>query len=185
MACLDIARPYAEAPGHGTATADDLEARFPGLIGSILAGFGLAAVQRREVSPRAVRVALAVVGAAMVAGALLTRGFPAAFPLEGPHGAPGPGVLSLLTVGVWLQFVMLAASAAAIVWVLKRPSPASYGAVILVLVVDLLNALPYDIKSDGIEYFALTAEQTQPSVHARAIGQALATSAGSDGDRAG
>ena len=140
---------------------------------SILAGFGLAAVQRREVSPRAVRVALAVVGAAMVAGALLTRGFPAAFPLEGPHGAPGPGVLSLLTVGVWLQFVMLAASAAAIVWVLKRPSPASYGAVILVLVVDLLNALPYDIKSDGIEYFALTAEQTQPSVHARAIGQAL------------
>jgi hypothetical protein len=36
-------------------------------------------------------------------------------------------------------------------------------------VVDLLNALPYDIKPDGIEYYALTAEQTQPSVHARAI----------------
>ncbi len=25
VACLDIARPYAEAPGHGTATADDLD----------------------------------------------------------------------------------------------------------------------------------------------------------------
>jgi hypothetical protein len=140
---------------------------------SVLAGFGLAAVQRGEVSPRAVRMAFAVVGTAMVAGALLTRGFPAAFPLEGPHGESGPGVLSLLTVGVWLQFVMLAASAAAIVWVLKRSSPASSAALMLVLVVDLLNALPYDIKPDGIEYFALTAEQTQPSVHARAIGQAL------------
>jgi hypothetical protein len=43
----------------------------------------------------------------------------------------------------------------------------------VVLIIDLLNALPYDIKPDGIEYFALTAEQTQPSVHARAIGQAL------------
>src|SRR4029453_8048994 len=41
------------------------------------------------------------------------------------------------------------------------------------LVVDLLNALPYDIKPDGIEYYALTAEQTQPSVHARAIGRDL------------
>jgi hypothetical protein len=140
---------------------------------SVLAGFGLAAVQRREVSPRAMRAALVVVGVMMLAGALLTRGFPAAFPLEGPHGEPGPGVLSLLTVGVWLQFVMLAAATAAIVWVLKRPSPASYVGLMVVLVIDLLNALPYDIKRDGIEYFALTAEQTQPSVHARAIGQAL------------
>jgi len=140
---------------------------------SVLAGFGVASVQRREVSPRAVRVSLVVVGAAMLAGALLTRGFPAAFPLEGPHGKPGPGVLSLLTVGVWLQFIMLAAAISATVWVLKRPGPASYVGLIVVLIIDLLNALPYDIKPDGIEYFALTAEQTRPSVHARAIGQAL------------
>jgi len=140
---------------------------------SVLAGFGLAAVQRREVSPRAVRVALSVVGVAMLLGALLTRAFPAAFPLEGPHGEPGPGVLSMLTVGVWLQFVMFGAAIAATVCVLKRPSPASYVGLMVVLVIDLLNALPYDIKSDGIEYFALTAEQTLPSVHARAIGQAL------------
>jgi hypothetical protein len=43
----------------------------------------------------------------------------------------------------------------------------------VVLVVDLLNALPYDLKPDGIEYYALTAEQTQPSVHAQAIGREL------------
>jgi hypothetical protein len=140
---------------------------------SVLAGFGLAAVQRREVSPRAVRVALVVLGVAMLAGALLIRGVPAAFPLEGPHGEPGPGVLSFMTVGVWLQFIMLAAAGAAVVSVLKRPSPASYIALLVVLIIDLLNALPYDIKPDGIEYFALTAEQTQPSVHARAIGQDL------------
>jgi hypothetical protein len=76
-------------------------------------------------------------------------------------------------VGVWLQFIVFAAAAAAIVWVMRRPSPASYGALMVVLVVDLLNALPYDIKPDGIEYYALTAEQTQPSVHARAIGRDL------------
>ena len=140
---------------------------------SVLAGFGLAAVQRHEVSPRAFRLAPVVVGVAMLAGALLIRGFPSAFPLEGPHGEPGPGVLSFMTVGVWLQFIMLAAAAAAIAWVLKRRSPASYVGLMIVLVVDLLNALPYDIKPDGIEYFALTVEQTQPSVHARAIGKDL------------
>ncbi len=141
---------------------------------SVLAGFGLAAVQRGEVSPRAWRVALVVMAVAMLTGALLIRGFPASFPLEGPHGEPGPGVLSLMTVGVWIQFIVLGAAAAAIVWVMRRPSPASYGALVIVLVVDLLNALPYDIKPDGIEYYALTAEQTQPSVHARAIERDLA-----------
>jgi hypothetical protein len=140
---------------------------------SVLAGFGVAAVQRREVSPRAWRVGLAVMSVAMAAGALLMRAWPTAFPVEGPHGEPGPGVLSWLTVGVWIQFSMLAAATAAIVWVLKRPSPASYIGLMVVLVIDLLNALPYDIKRDGIEYFAVTAEQTEPSVHARAIGQDL------------
>src|SRR5262249_47390511 len=110
---------------------------------SVLAGFGLAALQRREISPRALRIALVVVAGAVFFGALLIGGFPTAFPLEGPHGEPGPGVLSLLTVGVWIQFIVLAAAAAAIVWIVKRPSRASYVALMVVLVVDLLNALPY------------------------------------------
>jgi hypothetical protein len=82
-------------------------------------------------------------------------------------------VLSVLTVGVWIQFVVLAAAAAVLVWIMRRPTPAAYIALMVVLVIDLLNALPYDIKPDGIEYFALTAEQTQPSVHAQAIGRGL------------
>jgi hypothetical protein len=140
---------------------------------SVLAGFGVAAVQRREVSRRAVRVAFGGVGMAMLVGAVLIRALPASFPLDGPHGEAAPGILSFFTVGVWIQFVVVFAAMAAIIGVLKRPSPASYVALMVVLVVDLLNALPYDIKRDGIEIFALTGEQTQPSIHAKAIGKAL------------
>jgi len=71
----------------------------------------------------------------MIAGALLIRGFPTAFPLEGPHGEPGPGVLSLFTVGVWIQFIVLAA-AAATVGALRRRGPwggALFGALLLTL----------------------------------------------------
>jgi hypothetical protein len=46
-------------------------------------------------------------------------------------------------------------------------------ALIAILIIDLLSALPYDIKRDGIEYFALTDKQIRPSVHALAIGRAL------------
>jgi hypothetical protein len=140
---------------------------------SVLAGYGVAAMQRREASPRAVRVAVGVVAMAMLAGALLIRAYPASFPLEGPHGEPGPGALSFFSVGVWIQFIALTAAVVAILWVRRRPSPISYLALTVVLVVDLLNALPYDIKRDGIEIYAITAEQTKPSVHAIAIAKAL------------
>ena len=140
---------------------------------SVLAGYGVAALQRREASPRAVRVAVGVVAMAMLAGALLIRAYPASFPLEGPHGEPGPGALSFFSVGVWIQFIALTAAVVAILWVRRRPSPISYLALTVVLVVDLLNALPYDIKRDGIEIYAITAEQTKPSVHAIAIAKAL------------
>jgi hypothetical protein len=140
---------------------------------SVLAGYGVAALQRREASPRAVRVAVGVVVMAMLVGALLIRAYPASFPLEGPHGEPGPGALSFFSVGVWIQFIALTAAVVAILWVRRRPSPISYLALTVVLVVDLLNALPYDIKRDGIEIYAITAEQTKPSVHAIAIAKAL------------
>jgi hypothetical protein len=140
---------------------------------SVLAGFGVAAVQRHEVSRRAFRTAVCVVAVAMLAGALLIRQFPASFPLEGPHGEPGPGVLSVFTVGVWIQFIALTAAVVAVLWVRRRPSPAAYLGLVLILVVDLLNALPYDIKPDGIEIYAVTEEQTHPSVHAQTIAKHL------------
>ena len=96
---------------------------------------------------------------------------PASFPLEGPHGEPGPGPLSIFTVGVWIQFAILAAVIAVGNWGRRsfqgdsrwRWAPALLMAI---LIVDLLNALPYDIKPDGIEIFAISEEETHPSVHA-------------------
>ena len=133
---------------------------------SVLAGFGFAALARREVSPRSVWLPVGLLTTVMLVGAVLIHAFPASFPLEGPHGEPGPGPLSLFTVGVWIQFGILAAAITILKW-----GRASF--LIAVLVVDLLSALPYDIKVDGIEYFALTGEQTQPSVHAVALGRAM------------
>ena len=140
---------------------------------SVLAGYGVAALQRAELRPRAVRVAAAVLAVVMLAGALVMHAFPAAFPLEGPHSEPGPGLFSFFTVGVWIQFIVLVAAVSALAWMVRRWSPGVSMALMAVLVVDLLSALPYDIKRDGIEYFAVTEEQTHPSVHAIAIGRAL------------
>src|SRR6267142_505026 len=76
---------------------------------SVLAGAGVAAFERREVSPRALRTSAGVLIIVMVTGALLIRALPASFPLEAPHGEPGPGPLSIFTIGVWIQFAILAA----------------------------------------------------------------------------
>ena len=75
----------------------------------------------------------------------------------------------MLTVGVWIQFAILAAVIAIMSWMVKRPSKVAPALLMVILVVDLLSALPYDIKPDGIEYYAISAKETQPSVHALAI----------------
>ena len=140
---------------------------------SVLAGFGLAAFERREVSLRGLRPAAATIAIAMVIGAVLIRAFPASFPLEGPHGEPGPGLLSMFTIGVWIQFAILVAVIIVMAWMVKRPSQIALVLLMAILVVDLLSALPYDIKPDGIEFYAISAKETQPSVHALAIARAL------------
>ena len=147
---------------------------------SVLAGFGLAAIQGRQVSPRVLRCVAGSLTVVMAIGAMLIRLLPASFPLEGPHGEPGPGPLSILTVGVWIQFAILAAAVAVCErWgrnsVLAEPrrGAAAPALLVAILVVDLLNALPYDIKPDGIEIYGIRAEGTRPSVHALAIGRAL------------
>ena len=146
---------------------------------SVLAGFGMAAFERRQLSLRSFRGAAATLTLVMVTGAILIGAYPASFPLEGPHGEPGPGPLSILTVGVWIQFAILAAVVAVCErWVrVSFPENGRWRAapvlLVAMLVVDLLNALPYDIKPDGIEIYGISAEATQPSVHALAIGRAL------------
>src|SRR6185436_4857485 len=83
---------------------------------SVLAGFGMAAFERGQVSRRGFRPAAGILAIAMVIGALLIRAFPASFPLEGPHGEAGPGPLSIFTVGVWIQFAILTAVIAVGTW---------------------------------------------------------------------
>jgi hypothetical protein len=140
---------------------------------SVLAGFGAVALQHRQVAPRALRIAAGSLAVVMLAGATLVHAFPASFPLEGPHGEPGPGPLSIFSVGVWIQFAILAAVVAVALWLARRPSNAGAALLVVLLVIDLLNALPYDIKPDGIEIYGISAEATRPSVHALAIGRAL------------
>ena len=146
---------------------------------SVLAGAGVAAFERREVSPRALRTSAGVLIIVMVTGALLIRALPASFPLEAPHGEPGPGPLSIFTVGVWIQFAILAAVlAVAGTWGRRslsedRRAWLAPALLIAILVVDLLNALPYDIKPDGVEIYGISAEATRPSVHALAIARGL------------
>src|SRR5207244_8344793 len=88
------------------------------------------------------------------------------------------------TVGVWIQFAILAAVVAVCErWVrVSFPENGRWRAapvlLVAMLVVDLLNALPYDIKPDGIEIYGIGAEATRPSVHALAIGRALAPTQG-------
>jgi hypothetical protein len=78
-------------------------------------------------------------------------------------------------VGVWIQFAILAAVILAVWRMGRRWAPV---ALMAVLIIDLLSALPYDIKRDGIEFYALNDKQIQPSVHALAIGHALESTQG-------
>jgi hypothetical protein len=140
---------------------------------SVLAGFGVAAIERRQASMRGLRRAVGLLAIVMIAGAMLIRAFPASFPLEGPHGEPGPGPLAIFTVGVWIQFAIFLAVVVVSFWMVKRPSKLAWGILMALLIVDLLSALPYDIKPDGIEFYAISDKETRPSVHALAIGHAM------------
>jgi hypothetical protein len=140
---------------------------------SVLAGFGMAALERRTASRRSMRAALGVLAGVMLAGAVLMRAYPEAFPLEAPHGQPGPGPLVISTVGVWIQFAILLAVGIVCAWMVRKPSRVAPVVLTAIVVIDLLSALPYDIKPDGIEYYAVTEQQTHPSVHALAIGRAM------------
>jgi hypothetical protein len=140
---------------------------------SVLAGFGLAALQERRVTRRQLRLAAGILACAMMLGAVLIGAIPSWFPLEGPHGEPGPGPLSVLSIGIWIQCAVLIAVVGTVIWMAERPSKIAPALLMAILVADLLSALPYDIKSDGIEFTAISEAEIQPSVHALAIGRAL------------
>ncbi len=138
---------------------------------SVLAGFGLAALQRGELTRQQLRVPAGILVAVMGGGALLLATLPDWFPLEDSLGGPGPGPLAVLSNGIWIQVLVLVAVLVVIASMVRRPSRVQPAILIAILVADLLNALPYDIKPDGIEYAAARASELNPSVHALAIGR--------------
>ena len=130
-----------------------------------LAGFAVADLQRRAVSRRAVVVASAVAALGLVLGAatLLTWA-PDRF--EYDSGAfwnsehwGGP---------VWVQFAFGAAAVISAFGLTLKGSRRAWApaALMLLLVVDLLHALPHPIDRRGIELPRLMAEEIKPSVHA-------------------
>ena len=139
----------------------------------VIAGVGVAALQRRQVTMRQATCASLLLAFIMLFGALFIGARPEWFPLEGPHGEPGPGPLSVLSLGVWIQIAVLAVVIALTAWITRAPSGLSIALLVVVLVTDLLSALPYDLKRDGIEIYGIDGANLAPSVQARAIGRGL------------
>lgn len=142
---------------------------------AVLAGYGMAAIQRREVSVgrlagSALMLFLALGGAAAL---FLVR--PALFTFDAAFSEPGPGPLAFLSVGLLTQFVLALVASVLAAWMLRgRLVPVAAAALLVVAVADMVRALPYDVRVDGIEMTAMEAENIAPSVHAVALGQDLA-----------
>ncbi len=128
-----------------------------------LAGFSVAALQRREVRGRGLAAALLIFTSVFVVGALALRTAP-------------PDLLAASYAAVVVpQLAIAAAAAVACVAVAVRPGhrlPAS--ALIVVAVFDLVHALPYGVSIGGLEAPVLAWQGTQPSVHVRRLSADLA-----------
>jgi hypothetical protein len=140
---------------------------------SVLAGFGVAALQRAEVRWRPWAISAGLLLAALVGGAVLLAVLPAWFPQE-PHGAqPGPGPLAALSVRTWLQLAFGLTAIGLTARLVRRSSQLVCVLLLAVLVTDLLTALPYPVTTLGIEYAAVSERNLHPSVHAEAIARLL------------
>ncbi len=140
----------------------------------VLAGYALAAIERREISRRAVLLSAAIFLAVVCAAAAALVRWPSQFQFEVGFSEPGPGPLAVLSVGVWLQFAVALAAAGMALWMwwAKRSAiPATL--LVLLLVADMVRALPYDMHADGLDMPATAAINLKPSVHAEALGREL------------
>ena len=139
-----------------------------------LAGLGLAAIRRGDASRRAVYAALALVGAGLAAGATALARSPQSFELDNELDLLWN--LPIWSGAVWIQFAVAAASFAACAAVARRPhSGARTGALTVVLVCDLLLALPDGIQPTGLDAVRIPAEAAlRPSMHAARLAAGLA-----------
>lgn len=140
---------------------------------SILAGFAIAAIECGEVSRRVMARAAGAVVVLVIAAALLLFLMPQAFQYE--VRSPLPWSLPIWNAGVWVQFALTAASAAAI-W-LVSPGRATRGLALgtigLLLVADTLYSLPYPLGATGIAHITIPADAVRPNVHAVEIAREM------------
>jgi hypothetical protein len=138
-----------------------------------LAGFGLAAIQRGDAPRRMVYVSVAVVLASLVAGAAALAIWPQAFELDNERGLPWN--LPIWSGAVWIELAIGVATAVVCVGIARRPRTRTWTvALILLLVCDLLLALPYGIQPTGVDASTIPGEAIRPSVHAARLAAGLA-----------
>jgi len=140
---------------------------------AFLAGYGIAAIQRREVTASRVRLCITVFAALILAGAAVQAWSPGAIEYEGrrhPELA-----LPIWNAAVWVQLVIAIVTAGA-VWLLShgRRVVTCVALAAGVLVADNLNSLPWPVTRTGLDFGTIPRAAASPSVHATRLGRELA-----------
>ena len=138
-----------------------------------LAGFGLAAVQRRDISRRAVYVASAALLSCVAGGLAVLAAFPQAFELDNQRQLPW--TLPIWSGAVWISVALGLVAAVACAGVARHPGSRRWTLVLtLALALDLVVALPYNISFSGLEVPSIPVVAGRPSVHAERLAAGLA-----------
>jgi hypothetical protein len=139
----------------------------------VLAGFAVAAIERRDVRWSNPAAAAALLFVLLAAGATVILQNPARFSFEARPSVPSS--MPLPDSGIWWQFGIAAAVAGTLVWLARARRPSTAFAVLLVLLAgDLLFSLPYAVSATGIRPITIPREHTEPSVHARELARLIA-----------
>ncbi len=140
---------------------------------TVLAGLGLAALRRGEMPRRVLYSAIAVVLAALAAGAITLAGWPSAFELDTERALPWE--LPVWSGAIWIELAIGLATAAICAVLARTPrSRAVIVGLMLLVGCDLLLALPYGILSTGVDATRIPGEAIRPSVHAALLADELA-----------
>jgi hypothetical protein len=140
----------------------------------VLAGFGVAAVQRREVSLRRLLLCGGLLLALLAAGATAFVLWPGSFQFESAYSQPAPAPFSMLNASIWSQMLLALVATALAAWIRHgRGAVAASSLLLLVVVCEMVRALPYDVRADGLELTAMDSSNAAPSVHAIALDRDL------------
>src|SRR4029077_11097931 len=139
---------------------------------AFLAGQGIAAVQRGDVSRRHIRLCLGVFAALIAGAAALQAIWPGSIVYEVRRR---PDItLPVWTTGVWVQ-LLIAGAMAVTMWMMSATRHATAFIVVaaLLLIADDLHAYPSPVTLSGLDVGTIPRGAASPSVHAQRIGRAL------------